>query len=1062
MAPFLKFIATVSTHAMTQDVHKRKRPSLVCDNCKRKKIKCDKGLPCVKCVKAGLGDSCAYDASSQRLAARRPPRENLPYVMSAKKPVFSNSRQTRLPPVNETKPEQAISMTELEILKERLRQIEASLQRDDPSGTDTSSDSSRTQNSVSSENMRLTVSSVSSTSLGGAPHSATPPGPAKANPVVSAPQEASNETTSPKRVPPTCTDYIGINPYSRHYETINFYEDVSTLQTKGPLRRINFGPLAWTSLLRRDAGLNLVWQYLDELREQELRFPAALKRLTGNTGVFAGKGIVPNQEDDQVIFENNEDEDGVSSTNNPERAFRKRALEPDGYEDMIPYKRILKARAERNMLRKATLNNISKSRLEQNDLTLGLTFYDRKVDRELQIIDKIEAILPKRKVIWLLIRRYFEWLYQFMPFIDEASFRSDVAKIIGEESLVDESPPELKAEKKLDLALIGLLFIVIRLAYLSLFCNKAAVNEENLTTTDPDPERQVVKYLMQNPINISTVDVAHLCLEQFQMQRKSYFTVLQLAIYVRLYHIYAPEDGEAADGGDSQVLSASIIQMAYSLGLNRDPDNFPELDNPRLNNISRKIWLFLVMSDFHNAHSFGNPLTTNAIYYDTKVPFWEPGNENHHDTEKDRLITEIFGQCSRMYPYFATLLPMILNVNDGVQIKDLCVLLDEFEYVTNLNLGTMLQMIHAPHDVHGIYNRNYRVKVYLSTQAFLLSIYFIFFNFYEKRDPRLSHFFLKKCLLLSMLDIMPHYYSLLGNSSVVCDMMINPTLEQSIHKSNQVHMAAITRINSTIYHCRMRSDHQTKLSTDKEYARYYQALCRLSSGMTRCAEVAISAISKISNRYYYAWRITKGHTLLLQAITSTQFYRLNAVKTASLVLEFTVDQIEGLDEICEIALDKLGNTSVCNSLFCTQLEQEVTGTMSNNIDYPKVSSKMATKYPERTPVPFTPEVNSIEKDLGFDNIDNKEVDKLWLRMLSVKDENVSLFSNSQFDDGLGLDSRWADPTAYYGKTVGAPSPMPQTTSDFDVNYLNNYPPLINALAEQQEFDMSAFDIFNEL
>lgn len=1054
---------------MTQEDHKRKRLSLVCDNCKRKKIKCDKGLPCVKCVKAGLEDSCVYDVSSQRLAAHRPPRTDLPYVMSAKKPVFSNSRQTRSPPTNGARPEPAVSKTELEMLKDRLRQIEASLHKDETSTSEVSLEfSSGTRSSVISDNTHLSLGSVSSASLATAAYSASPPGPTKvALPSLSVPlppQEVGSEPMAPKRAPPTCTDYIGVNPYSPHYETINFYEDVSTLQTKGPLRRINFGPLAWTSLLRRDAGLNLVWQYLDELRDQDMRFPASLKRnMTGSAGVFAGKEIGSNQEDDQVIFENNEEEDGVNSTNNPERAFRKRALEPDGYEEMIPYKKILKARAERNMLRKTTMNNISKSRLEENNLTIGLTFYDCKVDRELQVIDKIEAILPKRKVIWLLIRRYFDWLYQFMPFIDEASFRSDVAKIIGEESLEDETPPELKAEKKLDLALIGLLFIVMRMSYLSLFCNKAAVNEENLTTTDPDPEKQVVKYLMLNPINISTVDVARLCLEQFQLQRKSYFTVLQLALYVKMYHMYAPEDGEAADGGDSQVLSATIVQMAYSLGLNRDPDNFPELDNPRLNNISRKIWLFMVMLDYHNAYTFGNPMTISPIFFDTKLPYWEPGNETHHDADKDRMITEMFGHCSRMYPYLAKLLPMILNVNDKVQIKELCMLLDEFEYVTNLNLGTLLQMVQAQYDANGIFNRNYRAKVYLSIQAFFTSVYFIFFNFYEKKDPRLSYIFLKKCLLISMLDIMPHYYDLLGNSGVVCDMMINPTLEQSIHKSNQVHMAAITRINSTIYHCRMRADHQSKLSSDKEYVRYYRSLCRLSSSMTRCAEVAISAISKISNRYYYAWRITKGHTLLLQTITSTQFYRQNPLKTAALILQFTLEQIEGLDEICELALSKLGNSGTCDSLFCSQLELEVNGAISTDQKFHNGSARTVPGHPERTPVPATPEVSSIGKELGFDNIDDKEVDKLWLRMLSVKNESSQLLSSSQFDDGLGLDSRFADPTAYYGNTgVGGPSPMPQPNSDFDLNYLNNYPPVINSLADQKEFDMSVFDIFNEL
>ncbi|KAG7893189.1 hypothetical protein KL905_002768 [Ogataea polymorpha] len=39
---------------------RRNRPSFVCINCKKKKIKCDKKLPCSNCLKSHLADSCHY------------------------------------------------------------------------------------------------------------------------------------------------------------------------------------------------------------------------------------------------------------------------------------------------------------------------------------------------------------------------------------------------------------------------------------------------------------------------------------------------------------------------------------------------------------------------------------------------------------------------------------------------------------------------------------------------------------------------------------------------------------------------------------------------------------------------------------------------------------------------------------------------------------------------------------------------------------------------------------------------------------------------------------------
>ncbi|KAG7702927.1 hypothetical protein KL930_002769 [Ogataea haglerorum] len=48
---------------------RRNRPSFVCINCKKKKIKCDKRLPCSNCLKSHLADSCHYRHSS----AKHPP-----------------------------------------------------------------------------------------------------------------------------------------------------------------------------------------------------------------------------------------------------------------------------------------------------------------------------------------------------------------------------------------------------------------------------------------------------------------------------------------------------------------------------------------------------------------------------------------------------------------------------------------------------------------------------------------------------------------------------------------------------------------------------------------------------------------------------------------------------------------------------------------------------------------------------------------------------------------------------------------------------------------------------
>lgn len=48
---------------MPKGIKKNNRPSLVCYNCRRRKIKCDRKTPCTRCVKANLVETCSYDST---------------------------------------------------------------------------------------------------------------------------------------------------------------------------------------------------------------------------------------------------------------------------------------------------------------------------------------------------------------------------------------------------------------------------------------------------------------------------------------------------------------------------------------------------------------------------------------------------------------------------------------------------------------------------------------------------------------------------------------------------------------------------------------------------------------------------------------------------------------------------------------------------------------------------------------------------------------------------------------------------------------------------------------
>lgn len=1205
---------------------KRKRSSLVCSNCKRKKIRCSKGKPCEQCTKTNLVDSCYYDTSAES-ALPTDPKVVLPYEASAKRPMSfveasigngadGNQRRKEINPFNvdirlftndfslgnkkNSKKAKAsvgndshanshvddgvtISKTELELLKERLKQIEASI---GVPATDAPARKNSSNSPIHNpKEINTSMYGFSSTNLPVNPLISPPPDsnplankywglgsspvpsgnsfyrnqsststipndkqnrgsiqlppinfstmqqpdmykelyPTRPTDFKSSSPQLTNGNPKPCRLDvPKYQDFIGINPYSNPEETINFFEDYTSIHVKEPLRRINFGPFAWSSLMKRDYGLRLLWDYIIKEKEEK-----SFNKGYSGALVFLNNSNEISQETTNAIVK------GGNSDGLPEAVFEKRALQTDGYDEMVPYNNILKARAERN---------VQKLKLNANGLPLGLTFYDGQIDRELQLIDKIQVILPKKKVIWKLIKRYFAWLYQFMPFLDEFAFYKDVANIIGPESYEDEKVDKLTVEKKLDLATIGLLLIICRLSYLSLFCNKNSVNEENLNSTDQSPKAQELKYLLSNPININTIDVAQLCLDQFQLLRKTNFTVLQLAFYMRLYHTYAPEDGDGADGGDSQVLGAMLIQMAFSLGLNREPDKFPDVCNdPKLNHLGRKIWYFLVTSDVYLSYTFGNPMSIDKMHYDTKVPFHEPGNETIRDPELDKYITDAYFSGKDIMYKLKPVLTLVLNVEGKIKMKELTELVSDVEEYVGKTFGTLKDCLSPlkTEEKQYIFTRNYLTKFYLSINSFFISLFFHFYLYYESKDVSLSFFYLKKALLISTADIMPYYSDLLGNSEVICDMIINPMLEQVIHKSNQTNLASIVKINFMIFDMKRQTSHDERLNNDKNYKNYFKTLCRFSSCLTRCAEVSISAISKISNRYYYAWRITKGHTFLLKTITSTKFYQdIHPLAENLCKPQYSIQQLEELIQICETTLSKYGKSHCTVDSFYknmgikTSPDSQVGENQNKPKEPPSVQQQYEQLYQGLPPMPADGETNgnspftqavqqlrsnrlpslndsvsgdstnesvnssiknkvnsestfpstinladyhnnqpsnlktgnddNIDSNFGFDFVDNASIDRLWLNLISVKHDNQIFEDENNGGDLSGLTPGYEDQSRAQMNQVPTPGKFftPGGGAETGVGMAGS-PTGIDRFRFDMELE-SKFDIFSDL
>ncbi|CCE85753.1 Piso0_005380 [Millerozyma farinosa CBS 7064] len=985
-----------------QDVSRRKRVSLVCLNCKRKKVKCDKGRPCNQCKRSNLLDKCVYNYTEEESGADELP----PYIQSIRRPISLNEskRSSTSSTSSSSEPQKRQKKTspvetpsigdEINNLKLKITQLESSLRSSNQS--DRSTHSSRSPALYNSDPY------VGST-LGYIPDVVSP------SSVQSPPEYDRNAytrhklgITSPYNFQTKINGvqdlremnsavscrfaFSGSFPYNSPDDTINFYENYTSLHVQEPIRRVNFGPFAWSSLMKKDLGLSLLWDYV---------IAKKLKSKDNNPSVVFSQPLHELTQENTNAITSCFDE---SRQDSREKAFQKRALQTDGYEEMVPYNSILKAKTNESKNFVTLLN--------EKKLSLGLTFYDGQLNQELLLIDKIQAILPKKRIIWHLFEIFFERLYPYFPFLDESCFTKEVERILGPKSFEDIDIKQLKIEKRLDLAIIGNLLVVLRLSYLSLFCNKTDVNEAKLHTNSTSDEALLCKYLLSNPINITTIDVAHLCLQQFQFLRIGSLPVLQLMLYLRLYHSFAPEDGDGADGGDSQILNALLVRMAYSLGLNREPDLFPDvLNEPRLNHLGRKIWHYVALSDLHLGFSFGSPLCVDMEYSDTNPPSLENSAVGPmHEKREASVVNTLYGFFS-FSSELRDMMKKILNVRRRLSMPELSSFLSSFEIKMFDKYGKIDEFLKPidSTDFESTYEKNLKVKSYLGFLAYLISIVFHLYLYYDAKVCNLSFFYLKKIVSYTIVNTMPYYFDLLGNSDVICDFITNPSLESIIHKSNQINIACIIKLNFQIYHMSQSSEHHHKMISDPAYLRYFKALCRLSCSFLRCTELGIAAISKISNRYYYAWRITKGHLYLLESISSSDFYVNNYDKATSIIRRgFELGEMEELIGMCESSLSKMGVKAVLNIQFykeyCPMFFKERPDSSNEgkmvickHLEDP--SNSMLFEFSNyyvcsRLDAPYFESYQDKVKGFQPDCINNADIDNVWLSFLSMKHDNI--------------------------------------------------------------------------
>lgn len=724
--------------------------------------------------------------------------------------------------------------------------------------------------------------------------------------------------------------YIGFNPFDSPTSKINFYEGYNPVHTKGTSRRMNFGPFAWLSILRMDPALNRMSKYFETPEFSQLKQSIQ-------------------QEEAELETEN---------------IFRKKAIIQDGYMDIQPYNPSQMVPPIAEPINSPTIDS-------------GDTYAE-----DSKLLSDIIAFLPGGNIIWTSINRFFATLYPYMPILDEFMFKETMQRILGDIQFSTEPASSINIERRLDFAHLGCLLLLLRFVYISLIYNKESANNAILSNTDPSREPQELKLLMSSAIDLGAVSLAQRCLGRFNLLNKTNFVVLQFLYMMRLYRMFAPEDGDATDGGSLQMFNGLLVQMAYLLGVNREPDFLPGgVSDPRSNNLSRKLWFFMMITDTLQAYRLGNPPAIDKKYYDVKLPYYKPGNENISDLDKELHVISNFSYFE-MYAYkLSKIMDLALDVRAHTPLSTFCAVLDEFELFLSDNYGDLGSFITPFEDLNFTYPflKVMKAKNYINMKGFTLVLLFhLFLAFEKRRKHEYVFFYMRKMLIQICTDLVPWFFDLVLNNYLnfgeCSDLILNPLVQLVIHRVILVLIPIYIRVNCEVYR-------------DRTNIKFVE----LSRILGKIMKILMMALLQLSHKYYYAWRVTKSNRFLLSFLTKPDFYEdlppelllpaLTDAQVDELIAIGKPLDLRFLSTDFEVFLEfTLAWPSQAHSMNSHEMDD-----MDSVLSLRSGSALMQNSLKMRN-LPATDSTIVSPADLKF--MENLEVDRIWLEVAKSKSENA--------------------------------------------------------------------------
>lgn len=506
---------------------------------------------------------------------------------------------------------------------------------------------------------------------------------------------------------------------------------------------------------------------------------------------------------------------------------------------------------------------------------------------------QIQELLPSKKRTWMLIDRFFNVIYPYVPALDEIDFRDAISAIIGPKTFT-EDPVEVASHDENDYALLGMLLVVVRITYLSLFDNR-----NKLRTLCFYNSASEMAYLSELEIVGDCITVAESCLKEYDLVRDIKLECIQLLTLIRTYMMNDPE----SPNPDIQNLTYSAIlnSLSYSRWLNREPRKMFNVDTMgyRKTQLLRKLWYTVLNLEFVTAVFSGNAPSIDLESYDVQLPQFRANGLNIEDTKLDAAVCNSFFKFAEVRNLLAEALKYSSRIAGPVRVSDVEAVVKKLEIKEQELYETVLEHSkYQPHNVADAFMRVSEFHSFIMVYFVLVGFYTHLYYYYCRHNMDIANNYRKKFVTVLSNHFLPFLPLILAQDKYpfagTTDLVTSSLFSHCVIQTVVLLWAMYIDFKTQLHYVQIRPSLLNDLVSGQEYLAKFAALSSASDLIFQILTTIANGITMTLSRYKINSKILRGHGMILKIVSAPGYFEKNSVLTHDLAPADFVNEVNNI------------------------------------------------------------------------------------------------------------------------------------------------------------------------